>query len=64
MACTPRDVPSGEDGAVGGGEHLRDGQIRFSGPSRSNEVGEALLFLICISGATRRSRHGGLVQAF
>ncbi len=52
MACATRDVPSGEDGAVGGGEILGDGQIRFSGPSRSNELGEALLFLIRTSGAT------------
>ncbi len=64
VACAPQDVPSGEDGAVGGGEHLRDGQIHFNGPSRSNETGESLLILIRISGATRRSRRGGLVQAF
>ncbi len=37
-------------------------EIRFSGPSLSignQEEGEALLFLIRISGATRRSRCGG-----
>ncbi len=64
VVCAPRDISSGEDGTVGGGEHLRDGQIHFSGPSRSNEAGEALPFLICISGATRRSRHRGLFRRF
>ncbi len=34
VACAPQDVTSGEDGAVGGGEYLRDEQIRFSGQSR------------------------------
>ncbi len=43
VACAPLDIPSSEDGTVGGGEHIRDGQIRFSGLSRSNEVGETLL---------------------
>ncbi len=43
MACTLLDIPSSEDGTVGGGEHIRDGQIGFSGLSRSNEVGETLL---------------------
>ncbi len=35
VACAPHDVTSGEDGAVGGGEYLRDEQIRFSGRSQS-----------------------------
>ncbi len=64
VVCTPRGAPSGEDGAVGGGEHLRDGQIHFSGPSWSSEAEEALLFLTRVSGATRRSRRGGLSRAF
>ncbi len=65
LACAPRDVPSNEDGAVGGGEQLIDGQIRFSGPLRSNEVGEAFLFLIRVPGATRnRAAAGGLFRRF
>ncbi len=64
VVCTPRGAPSGEDGAVGGGEHLRDGQIRFSGPSWSSEAEQALLFLTRVSGATRRSHRGGLSRAF